>query len=113
MHKRAKISCSLICDQFLPYMKGVWIIENYGEGEKFDVGLPSQPVLQVEGIELSSHGGLPVQGVHREQLVADVKQNFSSSFKHTFPYKSHIGRMFELVTCLLIGQESLGGNEAV
>lgn len=46
MHnKRAKISFSLICDQFLPYMKGVWIKENYGEDKKLDVGLARWPVL--------------------------------------------------------------------
>ena len=54
--------------------------KNYGEGKKSDVGLERWPVLQVEGIELSSHGGLQVQGVCREQLVADVKQVFFMLF---------------------------------
>lgn len=54
-----------------------------------------------------------MQGICQKQLVADVKQFFSSSFEHIFPHTTHIGRIFESVTSLLICQESLGGNEAV
>lgn len=37
---------------FLPHMKGVWIRENHGADEKFDLGLERRPVLQVKGIVL-------------------------------------------------------------
>lgn len=39
MQKGAKINCFLLYDQFLPYIKGVYIKENYGESKKFDLGL--------------------------------------------------------------------------
>lgn len=80
---------ALICDQFLP-LEMCLDQKNYGEGKKSDVGLERWPVLQVEGIELSSHGGLQVQGVCREELVADVKQVFFKLFwTSVSPQNSH------------------------
>lgn len=37
MHEEATINYFLIYNQFLPHTKGVWIRENHGEDEKFDL----------------------------------------------------------------------------
>lgn len=103
MHEGTKINCSLIYDHLLPYTKGVWIGEDHGEAEKFDLGLERWPVVQVEGTVWGR--GMEVcrcKEDSRSSKCSDIEHNFSSFFEYTFYHKTDIGRVLEAIISLWV-----------